>query len=61
MYNVLYRKDGSKLSPYLRAVAEELNRVSDILDEKVDDMIGFYDETESKISFDYKDNRVNGS
>lgn len=59
------RKDGKKLAPYLRVVAEELIRAADILDSKTDDMIDFFDEVNKTIETDYKicnevQNGVNG-
>ncbi len=32
------------MSRYLRAVADELNRSCDVLDRKIDDKIGYFDE-----------------
>ncbi len=48
------RKDGKKLGQYLRVIAEELNRAADCLEEKVDDMIDFFDEVNRKVCRDYK-------
>ena len=55
--NNLYRKDGKKLAPYLRAVAQELTRAADLLDGSADDSITFFDEVNKKVRVDYRNFR----
>ena len=49
---LIFSKNGSDLSKYLRAVATELTRVSDLLDSVTNDTIDFYDEVNARITKD---------
>jgi len=50
---VPYTEDGEQLATRLRSVAEELKRCADLIEEKTNDTIGFFDETKNKFEEDW--------
>jgi len=48
-----YTEDGMALAKRLRAVAHELERVADLVEEKTNDTIGFFDEENGKFEEDW--------
>jgi len=50
---VPYTEDGLRLSERLRSVARELERVADLVEERSNDTIGFFDESEGKFEEDW--------
>lgn len=50
-----YTEDGERLAQRLRSVAEELTRCADLVAEKTNDAIGFFDESKGAYEEKYKD------
>lgn len=50
---VPYTEDGKVMADRLRSVAEELNRCADLVEEKTNDTIGFFDESLGKFEDDW--------
>ena len=50
-----YTEDGENLAARLRSVADELTRCADLVSEKTNDAIGFFDESKGVYEEKYKD------